>query len=94
MAKNTSVILGEPGTSFAEAQISQGRYSNASDVLRAGLRLLEEQEPNLAALRGALVEGEQSGVSTRSIHDIWRAVKEEHHPTASYAPSGKVTRHL
>ncbi len=50
-------------SSFIEAQVKQGRYSNASDVVRTGLRLLEEQETRLAALRAALVEGEQSGPS-------------------------------
>ena len=64
MSKNTSISLGEHLTSFVEAQVGQGRYSSASDVVRAGLRLLEEQEAKLAALRAALIEGEQSGAST------------------------------
>lgn len=63
MAKNTSVSLGAHFTAFVEAQVQQGRYGNASDVMRAGLRLLEEQEVKLAALRAALIEGEQSGAS-------------------------------
>jgi antitoxin ParD1/3/4 len=61
---------------FIEAQVSEGRYSSASDVVRAGLRLLEEQETRLAALRSALIHGEESGVSGRSVHDIWREIKE------------------
>ncbi|MDR3537401.1 MAG: type II toxin-antitoxin system ParD family antitoxin [Acetobacteraceae bacterium] len=65
MGKNTSVSLGDHFTAFVETQVGQGRYGSASDVLRAGLRLLEEQEARLAALRAALVEGEQSGPSTR-----------------------------
>ena len=64
MSKNTSFSLGEHFSSFVETQISQGRYSSASDVVRAGLRLLEEQEAKLQALRAALIEGEQSGPST------------------------------
>lgn len=76
MPKNTSFSIGEHFTGFIEAQVSEGRYSSASDVVRAGLRLLEEQETRLATLRAALIEGEQSGVSTRSVHDIWAAVKE------------------
>lgn len=63
-SKNTSFSLGEHFNIFVETQVGQGRYSNASDVVRAGLRLLEEQEARLGALRKALVEGEQSGVST------------------------------
>jgi antitoxin ParD1/3/4 len=64
MSKNTSFSLGDHFSSFAEEQVQQGRYSSASDVVRAGLRLLEEQEAKLAALRAALIEGEQSGAST------------------------------
>lgn len=63
MSKNTSFSLGEHFNNFVETQVAQGRYSSASDVLRAGLRLLEEQEAKLAKLRAALIEGEQSGAS-------------------------------
>src|SRR5471032_451156 len=64
MSKNTSVSLGDHFTAFIEAQVAQGRYGSASDVMRAGLRLLEAEEAKLAALRAALVEGETSGRST------------------------------
>ena len=64
MAKNTSVIIGDHFAEFIDRQVSQGRYGSASDVVRAGLRLLEEREMKLEALRAALVEGEQSGPST------------------------------
>ena len=64
MSKNTSFSIGEHFSDFVEAQVKEGRYSSASDVVRAGLRLLEEQEAKLAALRAALIEGEQSGPST------------------------------
>ena len=64
MAKNTSVIIGDHFAEFIEQQVSEGRYGSASDVVRAGLRLLEEREMKVEALRAALVEGEQSGPST------------------------------
>jgi len=63
MPRNTSFSLGDHFSDFIESQVAQGRYDNASDVVRAGLRLLEEREARLAALRAALVEGETSGVS-------------------------------
>ena len=64
MGKNTSVILGDHFTSFVENRVKQGRYANSSEVMRAGLRLLEEQEAKLATLQAALIEGEQSGLAT------------------------------
>jgi antitoxin ParD1/3/4 len=63
MRKNTSISLGEHFTDFVEAQVAQGRYASASEVVRAGLRLLEEREASLHALRAALIEGENSGAS-------------------------------
>ena len=61
MSKNTSVSLGEHFQGFIEGQIADGRYGSASEVVRAGLRLLESQEMKLATLRAALAEGERSG---------------------------------
>jgi antitoxin ParD1/3/4 len=64
MGRVTSFSLGEHFAKFVEAQVSEGRYDNASDVMRAALRLLEEREARLNALRAALIEGEDSGPST------------------------------
>ena len=75
MAKNTSVSLGEHFTDFIDDQIESGRYSSASEVLRAGLRLLEESETKLEALRNALIEGEQSGPATPFDFDAFIAGK-------------------
>jgi antitoxin ParD1/3/4 len=64
VSKNTSVIIGDHFAEFIERQVKDGRYGSASDVVRAGLRLLEEREMKIEALRVAIVEGEQSGPST------------------------------
>ncbi|MCK5944211.1 MAG: type II toxin-antitoxin system ParD family antitoxin [Planctomycetes bacterium] len=61
MAKNTSFVLGDHFEAFVAEQVRAGRYANATDVIRSGLRLLEEHEHKLATLRNALIEGEQSG---------------------------------
>lgn len=63
MAKNTSFILGDHFDAFVSAQVEAGRYKNATDVIRSGLRLLEERETRLEALRRALVVGEEGGVA-------------------------------
>ncbi len=63
MARNTSVSLGDHFATFVDQQVESGRYGSASDVLRAGLRLLEDHEIHLHALRSALNDGEQSGRS-------------------------------
>ena len=75
MSKNTSICLGDHFTLFVEAQLTQGRYGSASEVVRAGLRLLEEHEVKLHALRAALIAGEDSGPSTP--FDVDRFVQEK-----------------
>jgi antitoxin ParD1/3/4 len=82
MSKDTSFSLGEHFNSFVEAQVGQGRYSSASDVVRAGLRLLEEQEAKLEALRAALIEGERSGPSTPFDFDAFIATKRDSRPNS------------
>ena len=61
--RTTSVALGSYFEDFIKAKISQGRYNNASEVIRAGLRLLEEKEERIAALKAAIDEGISSGVA-------------------------------
>jgi len=59
--KNTSVSMGQHFDAFISDQIKNGRYSSTSEVVRAGLRLLEESETRLTTLRKLLKEGEDSG---------------------------------
>lgn len=64
MAKNTSISLGDHFENFVEESLSLGRYQNASEVIRAGLRLLEIEENKLIALKKAIDEGVNSGINS------------------------------
>jgi antitoxin ParD1/3/4 len=83
MPKNTSVSLGDHFTAFVEQKVAAGRYASASEVLRAGLRLLEEDELKLEALRAALVEGEESGEAEDFDFDAFLAGKRQAAPSAA-----------
>ena len=63
MGRNTSVSLGNYFEDFVESRIVKGRFKNASEVIRAGLRLLEEEENKITALKNAVQEGIDSGVA-------------------------------
>lgn len=60
--KTTSVALGPHFEDFIQASIMSGRYNNASEVIRSALRLLEEQEQKIIALRAAVEDGLKSGI--------------------------------
>ena len=61
--KNTSISLGDYFDQFVQAQVSAGRYNNVSEVIRAGLRLLENEESKVIALKNAIQEGIDSGIA-------------------------------
>ncbi len=61
MGRNTSISLGNHFESFIESSVSKGRFNNASEVVRAGLRLLEEEETRVITLRNSIREGIKSG---------------------------------
>ena len=66
MVKNTSITLGKHFDQFIRSQVDTGRYGSASEVVRAGLRLLETTETKIETLRRMLLEGEQSGTAEYS----------------------------
>ena len=63
MSKNTSITLGTYFDQFIQTQIAAGRYKNVSEVIRAGLRLLENEESKALALKKAIQAGMDSGIS-------------------------------
>ena len=66
MHKNTSITLGEHFDVFIKEQLESGRYSSTSEVVRAGLRLLEDTETKLGSLRKMLEDGERNGFTEYS----------------------------
>jgi antitoxin ParD1/3/4 len=79
MAKNTSITLGEHFDKFISQQLSSGRYGSASEVVRAGLRALEDQEAKILNLRNMLVEGENSGVADYSYDSLIVELDKDNH---------------
>lgn len=75
MAQNASISLDDHFSEFISREVSSGRYRSASEVVRAGLRLLEDQETQLAALRAALISGEESGMPEAFDFDAFIAAK-------------------
>jgi len=63
MGRNTSISLGDHFESFVDSKVSTGRFKNASEVIRAGLRLLEEEESKILALKKAIEDGVESGLA-------------------------------
>lgn len=77
MAKNTSITLGDHFDAFISTQLESGRYGSASEVVRAGLRLLEDSESKLQALRQMLIQGEESGIADYSYKDFLSELDEQ-----------------
>lgn len=75
MSLNTSISLDDHFADFLAQEVSTGRYTSASEVVRAGLRLLEDQETQMAALRAALIAGENSGTAEPFDFDAFIAAK-------------------
>ncbi len=79
MAKNTSITLGSHFDEFISERVKNGRYGSASEVVRAGLRLLETTETKLEMLRAMLVEGENSGFADYSYDKLIQELDNESH---------------
>lgn len=79
MAKNTSITIGSHFDAFIAERVKHGRYGSASEVVRAGLRLLESSETKLETLRAMLAEGEKSGFSDYSYDKLIHGLDAETH---------------
>ncbi|MDC2887671.1 type II toxin-antitoxin system ParD family antitoxin [Psychrosphaera sp. 1_MG-2023] len=79
MAKNTSVTLGEHVDKFIHQQLNSDRSGTASEVIRAGLRALEDQEVKILNLGNMLIEGENSGVSDYSYDSLILELDKDNH---------------
>ena len=79
MAKNTSITLGNHFDEFIARQLETGRFGSASEVVRAGLRMLEDAETKLEALRNLLDEGESSGLTEYTYEEFIAEMDSEDH---------------
>jgi antitoxin ParD1/3/4 len=79
MSKNTSMTLGTHFDEFIAAQLASGRYGSASEIVRAGLRLLEDNVTKLETLRQLLTEGENSGFVEYSYDELVSELDDENH---------------
>ena len=79
MAKNTSITLGNHFDEFIARQLETGRFGSASEVVRAGLRMLEDAETRLETLRNLLDEGEASGLTEYTYEEFIAEMDSENH---------------
>ncbi len=79
MSKNTSITLGPHFEHFIGKQLETGRFSSVSEVIRAALRLLEEEETKLSTLRKLLDEGEESGISNYTLTGFIDELNNDNH---------------
>jgi antitoxin ParD1/3/4 len=79
MAKNTSITLGNHFDDFIAKQLATGRFGSASEVVRAGLRMLEDAETRIETLRNMLDEGEASGLAEYTYEQFIAEMDSENH---------------
>lgn len=64
------MTLGKHFDAFIAHQIGEGRFASASEVVRAALRMFEDNERKIATLRHLIGEGEQSGTAEYSYESL------------------------
>jgi len=77
-----SISVTDQQDGWIKAQIETGHFGNESEVVRELIRerqIREQETPaEIEAIRAALIEGEQSGFSDRSVDEIWKEARERH----------------
>lgn len=69
-----TVTLTEQQGDWIKSRIRQGDFTNDSEYLRDLIRRDQEQSSEIHAIRAALIKGESSGLSNRSVDDIMQSV--------------------
>jgi antitoxin ParD1/3/4 len=77
MPKNTSMTLGKHFDGFIASQIDKGRFASASEVVRAALRMFEDNEQKIATLRHMLEEGERGGTAEYNYENLMNELDDE-----------------
>ena len=75
--KTTTIALGSHLEAFVQESVTSGRYNNVSEVIRAGVRLLEEREKALMQLDEALLEGEMSGYTVMTKEELIKELEDK-----------------
>lgn len=92
--KNTSISLGNYFDQFVQSQVSVGRYKNVSEVIRAGLRLLENEEIKVIALKNAIQEGLNSPrVEDFNFDENLKKLKAQKRKNENICPTNKISRY-
>ena len=69
--RRKTITLSEQQDAWVKARIGSGDYTNDSEYFRDLIRRDQEQNAKLVALRQAIQEGLDSGISDRTMSDIW-----------------------
>lgn len=83
MAKNTSILLGDYFENFINQQVQSGKFSSASEVVRAALRMFEHEETKKTELIKELKKGEKSGFSTNFNRETFKQKLHQKYSTKS-----------
>lgn len=73
-----NISLPDPMRAWVESQLESGKYASTSDYVRDLIRKDQEQREKFEALKTAIQEGLESGVSDRTMEEIWNDFEQRH----------------